>query len=165
MHPPLTLDQLREEVATDAIDTVVVAMPDMQGRLVGKRLDANYFLNDAIDSGVGACAYLITRDIDMQIVDGFDIAGWADGLSDFELAPDLSTLRRLPWMPGTALVIADACWIGGERSRSPPARSCAANWPDWLSAVGKRWWPPSWNSCCSTRAMSRRTRLTTTTCG
>ncbi|BBY65504.1 glutamine synthetase family protein [Mycolicibacterium helvum] len=113
MHPPLTLDQLREEVATDAIDTVVVAMPDMQGRLVGKRLDANYFLNDAIDSGVGACAYLITRDIDMQIVDGFDIAGWADGLSDFELAPDLNTLRRLPWMPGTALVIADACWIGG----------------------------------------------------
>ncbi|KRD06017.1 glutamine synthetase [Mycobacterium sp. Root265] len=110
----LSIEDLRDAVAEDSIDTVVVAMPDMHGRLVGKRLDVTHFLDDIVGSGVNACSYLITRDIEMEIVDGFEIAGWATGLNDFTLIPDLDTLRRVPWMPGTAMVLADARWEDGS---------------------------------------------------
>jgi glutamine synthetase len=110
MRAPMSLEELRRSAEDDTIDTVVVAMPDMHGRLVGKRLDLNHFLDDVVGPGVNACSYLITRDIDMEIIDGFEIAGWDSGLGDFTLMPDFGTLRRVPWMPGTAMVIADARW-------------------------------------------------------
>ncbi|MCV7229067.1 glutamine synthetase family protein [Mycolicibacterium komossense] len=110
MRAPMTIEDLRRRAADDTIDTVVVAMPDIHGRLVGKRLDVKHFLDDVLGPGVNACSYLITRDIDMEIVDGFEIAGWDSGLGDFTLMPDLGTLRPVPWMPGTAMVIADARW-------------------------------------------------------
>ena len=113
MRGHLSLDDLRQAVADDTIDTVVIAMPDMHGRLMGKRLDAEHFLDDVVEAGAGACSYLITRNLEMEIVDGFDIAGWQTGLGDFTLIPDLTTLRRATWMPGSAIVLADARWEDG----------------------------------------------------
>jgi glutamine synthetase len=120
MRGHLSLDDLRQAVVEDTIDTVVIAMPDMHGRLMGKRLDAEHFLEDIVDAGAGACSYLITRNLEMEIVDGFDIAGWQTGLGDFTLIADLTTLRRAAWMPGSAIVLADARWEdGGPVIQSP----------------------------------------------
>lgn len=120
MRGHLSLDELRQAIVDDTIDTVVIAMPDMQGRLMGKRLDAEHFLDDIVEAGAGACSYLITRNLEMEIVDGFDIAGWQTGLGDFTLMADLTTLRRAAWMPGTAIVLADARWEdGGPVIQSP----------------------------------------------
>jgi glutamine synthetase len=102
----LTLDELKAEADAGRIDTVVVAMTDMAGQLVGKRFHARYFL----DSGAGethACDYLLANDIDMEPVPGYAAASWRQGYGDFVLRPDLTTLRLLPWLEGTALVLAD----------------------------------------------------------
>ena len=100
----LTLDQLSDLVTSGEIDTVVMAMPDMQGRLVGKRMAAPYFLDTAVHE-THACNYLLTVDTDMEPVPGYKAASWSTGYGDFALKPDLATLRRIPWLPGTALVI------------------------------------------------------------
>ncbi|BBE72423.1 glutamine synthetase family protein [Oharaeibacter diazotrophicus] len=101
----LTIDELKQEVAAGAIDTVNVVFIDMQGRLMGKRFHAAHFL-DAHDE-THACNYLLTVDIDMEPVPGYKAASWSKGYGDFVLKPDLATLRRTPWLPGTALVICD----------------------------------------------------------
>jgi len=101
----LTLETLRQEVASGAIDTVNVVFIDMQGRLMGKRFHAAFFL-DSHDETHG-CNYLLTVDIDMEPVPGYKAASWSQGYGDFVLKPDLSTLRRAPWLPGTAMVICD----------------------------------------------------------
>ncbi|WP_299619256.1 glutamine synthetase family protein [Pelagibius sp.] len=102
----LTLAQLKETVAKGAIDTVLVCMVDMQGRLVGKRFQAEFFLDSAKDE-THACNYLLANDLDMEPVPGYEAANWAQGYGDFVLKPDLSTLRLLPWLEGTALVLCD----------------------------------------------------------
>ena len=102
----LTLAQLKEMVAKGAIDTVLVCMVDMQGRLVGKRFQAEFFLDSAKDE-THACNYLLANDLDMEPVPGYEAANWAQGYGDFVLKPDLSTLRLLPWLEGTALVLCD----------------------------------------------------------
>ncbi|SDJ38418.1 glutamine synthetase [Frankineae bacterium MT45] len=107
---PLSLEALRVDVANGSIDTVVVAIVDMQGRLQGKRFDANYFLNVVVEHGTEGCNYLLAVDIDMNTVDGYAMSSWAAGYSDFAMAPDLQTLRYLSWQPGTALVLADVTW-------------------------------------------------------
>ncbi len=102
----LSLDDLKAQADSGAIDTVVVAMTDMAGQLVGKRFHAQYFL----DSGAAethACDYLLANDIDMEPVPGYAAASWNLGYGDFVLKPDLATLRRVPWLEGTALVLAD----------------------------------------------------------
>ena len=109
----LTLDQLSDLVTSGEIDTVVMAMPDMQGRLVGKRMAAPYFLDTAVHE-THACNYLLTVDTDMEPVPGYKAASWAQGYGDFALKPDLATLRRIPWLPGTALVICDTVDHHGE---------------------------------------------------
>jgi glutamine synthetase len=109
----LTLDQLSNLATKGEIDTVVMAMPDMQGRLVGKRMQASYFLDTAVDE-THACNYLLTVDTDMEPVPGYKAASWSDGYGDFVLKPDMGTLRRLPWLPGTALVICDTLDHHGE---------------------------------------------------
>jgi glutamine synthetase len=101
----LTLEQLKADVANGTIDTVNVAFVDMQGRLLGKRFHAAHFL-DAHDE-THACNYLLTVDIDMEPVPGYKAASWDKGYGDFVLKPDLATLRRTPWLPGTALVLCD----------------------------------------------------------
>jgi glutamine synthetase len=102
----LTLDALREAVAIGGIDTVVVCFPDMQGRLVGKRFQAEYFLSAAHEETHG-CDYLLANDLDMEPVPGYAAANWEKGYGDFVLKPDLSTLRRASWAEGTALVLCD----------------------------------------------------------
>ena len=103
----LTPDELREAVASGEIDTVIVAFTDMQGRPVGKRISARLFLEDAMDHGAECCNYLLAVDVELNTVDGYAITSWESGYGDMAMLPDLSTLRRTPWLPGTALVIAD----------------------------------------------------------
>ncbi len=111
----LTVEELREEVAAGAIDTVVVAFTDMQGRLMGKRVDADFFLGE-LDAGhpVEGCNYLLALEMEMDPVPGYEIAGWDRGYGDFGLAPDLDSLRRTPWLEGTALVLCDVLWHDGS---------------------------------------------------
>ena len=102
----LTLKELQEAVRAGEIDTVVACFPDMQGRLIGKRFQAEYFLDGAYKETHG-CDYLLANDIDMEPVPGYAVANWEKGYGDFTMKPDLATLRRIPWLPGTALVLCD----------------------------------------------------------
>ncbi|MET3898723.1 glutamine synthetase [Devosia sp. UYZn731] len=101
-----SLDALKADVAAGTIDTVLVAFPDMQGRLMGKRLQAEFFLETAHDETHG-CDYLLADDIDMEPVPGYEAANWAKGYGDFVLKPDLTTLMKATWLEGTALVLCD----------------------------------------------------------
>lgn len=103
----LTLDQLRAAVASGEIHTVIMAMVDMQGRLQGKRLTANNFLDEVAQVGAEGCNYQLAVDVDMATVAGYDLASWNTGYGDFAFVPDLSTLRRIPWHAGSALVMCD----------------------------------------------------------
>jgi glutamine synthetase len=104
MAGTLTLQELRAAADRGEIDTVVACMPDMQGRLVGKRFHAEYFLDGAYEETHG-CDYLLANDIDMEPVPGYAVANWEKGYGDFTMKPDLATLRRIPWLPATALVL------------------------------------------------------------
>src|SRR3954447_7059112 len=102
----LTLERLRAEAHAGTIDTVVVAFTDMQGRLMGKRLHVEFFL-DELDAGHGVegCNYLLALEMEMDPVPGYALASWEQGYGDFDLRPDLATLRRIPWLEGTALAL------------------------------------------------------------
>ena len=102
----LTFEELKREIAEGTIDTVIAAMADLQGRLVGKRFHAEYFADSGHEETHG-CNYLLGVDIEMEPVPGYKAASWDLGYGDFTLKPDMATLRRLPWLPGTALVICD----------------------------------------------------------
>ncbi|RSN14120.1 glutamine synthetase [Nonomuraea sp. WAC 01424] len=116
----LSVEELRDEVAAGRIDTVLLAIADMQGRLQGKRLSARYFLDEVLHHGSEGCNYLLAVDVDMNTVSGYDMSSWDRGYGDFAMKPDLSTLRRVPWQDGTALVMADLAWEeGGEVTASP----------------------------------------------
>ena len=108
---PLPKSALEAKIASGEIDTVVVAMTDMQGRLVGKRLDANYFLSDVLKHGTEGCNYLLAVDVDMNTVDGYEMSSWDKGYSDLAMLPDLNTLRYIPWQDGAALLLADVAWL------------------------------------------------------
>jgi glutamine synthetase len=116
----MNLDELKADVAAGAVDTVLLAMTDMQGRLQGKRMTARHFLDNVVPHGAEACNYLLAVDVDMNTVDGYAMSGWDLGYGDFELAPDLSTLCRTTWLDGTALCLADVQWgDGGPVVASP----------------------------------------------
>ena len=102
----LSLEQLKAEVKAGTIDTVVVAFADMQGRLMGKRFHAQYFVDGAYEE-THACNYLLGVDIEMEPVPGYKAISWEKGYGDFVLKPDMSTMRKTPWVPGTALVLCD----------------------------------------------------------
>jgi glutamine synthetase len=106
----LTLDQLRTDAGSGAVDTVLIAFTDMQGRLAGKRLSAEFFLNEVAERHAEGCNYLLAVDVDMNTVPGYAMSSWERGYGDFTLVPDLDTLRRVPWQPATALVLADLAW-------------------------------------------------------
>jgi glutamine synthetase len=106
MGGSFTFDELQEATERGEIDTVVVCFPDMQGRLVGKRFQAEFFLDGAYKETHG-CDYLLANDIDMEPVPGYAVANWEKGYGDFVMKPDLATLRRVPWLPATALVLCD----------------------------------------------------------
>lgn len=104
---PMSLDQLTAAIHSGEIDTVIVAITDMQGRLQGKRLDANYFLSDVLEHGTEGCNYLIAVDVDMNTVSGYDISSWDTGYGDMVMDIDLNTLRLVNWHEGTAMLLAD----------------------------------------------------------
>jgi len=114
----LTLDELRGDAS---IDTVIMAFTDMQGRLLGKRLHRDFFF-EQIDHGHGTegCNYLLALDMEMDPVPGYEIASWERGYGDFELLPDLATLRRIPWLEATAMVQCDVAWADGSPVRPSP---------------------------------------------
>ncbi|GAA2718654.1 MULTISPECIES: glutamine synthetase family protein [Streptomyces] len=120
--PTPAFDQLREQVTAGRLDEVVVAVPDLQGRLQGSRLAAPYFLDEVAAGGFHACVYLLATDAEMNTGPGYAIDAWQSGFGDFLLRPDATTVRMPPWDPGTAVVLADATWPGGEPVRVAPRR-------------------------------------------
>jgi glutamine synthetase len=116
----VNIEALREAIRKQEIDTVVVAITDMQGRLQGKRFHAQFFLDTVAAHGTEACAYLLAVDTDMNTVDGYTLASWETGYGDFMLVPDMDTLRVIPWQPGTALVLADVFALDGGPVRPSP---------------------------------------------
>jgi glutamine synthetase len=133
----LTLEQLRVEVGEGLIDTVVVAFTDMQGRLAGKRLAADFFLDDVVGHFIEGCNYLLAVDVEMNTVDGYAMSSWESGYGDFVLVPDMTTLRRVPWHEATAMVLADLTWHDGAPVVASPRQILKAQ-TDRLAQRGLR---------------------------
>jgi len=114
IEPALTVEELRIAIESGSIDTVALAIVDMQGRLQGKRLHADYFLDEVLRHGTEGCNYLLAVDVDMNTVGGYSMSSWDRGYGDFVMVPDLSTMRRVPWQPGTAMLLADLTWLDGS---------------------------------------------------
>jgi glutamine synthetase len=131
----MTLQTLKSQIRSGAIDTVLVALPDPFGRLVGKRFRAGVFLDSVARHGTHGCNYLLTVNLEMDPLDGFKVASWDAGFGDFNLRPDLGTLRGLPWQPGTALVICDHLRRDGSLVAEAP-RSVLRRQLDRLAARG-----------------------------
>ena len=131
----LTLERLRTGYGTGEIDTVVLAFTDMQGRLQGKRLSAEFFLGEVAENYSEGCNYLLAVDVDMNTVDGYAMSSWDRGYGDFVLVPDMSTLRYLPWHEATVLVIADLTWLDGTPVVASPRQILKAQ-TDRLAARG-----------------------------
>src|SRR5436305_4084913 len=110
----LTLKELEREIREGTIDTIVAAFTDMQGRLMGKRIQVEYFLEEAADQGVEGCNYLLALDMEMDPVPGYEMANWEKGYGDFGIVPDMSTLRRIPWLDAAAMVLCDVVWHDGS---------------------------------------------------
>ena len=111
----LDLEDLTRLVSAGEVDTVLVAFTDVYGRLIGKRFDAGFFLEAGVEGGTHVCNYLLTADMGMEPIGGYELANWESGYGDFHLHPDMSTLRRASWMEKTALVLCDV-----ERDGSGP---------------------------------------------
>ena len=118
---PLSVEQLRVMVDEGAVDTVLVACTDMQGRLQGKRIHAPFFLGDTLKHGTEGCNYILAVDVDMETVGGYAISSWERGYGDLQFVPDLSTLRLVPWLEGTAMVQCDLAWL--DEAKSPVLES------------------------------------------
>jgi glutamine synthetase len=124
----LSLDDLRKAGEDGTIDTVVTAFTDMQGRLFGKRIEVNYFLEEAVSHGVEGCNYLLALDMEMEPVPGYEMANWEKGYGDFGIAPDMSTLRRIPWLDRTAMVLADVVEHDGSPVEPSPRQILIAQY-------------------------------------
>src|SRR5262249_23287691 len=116
----LTLKDLRQAVEARSIDTVILAMTDMQGRLQGKRLHGPAFVDEIAEHGAEGGNYLLAVDVDMNTVDGYAMSSWELGYGDFVFRPDLDTMRVIPWLDGTALCLADLEWLDGSPVRPSP---------------------------------------------
>jgi glutamine synthetase len=116
------LESLREFIAQDSVHTVVVAFPDMQGRPVGKRVTADFFLSHVAQHGIEACEYLLAVDVDMEPLPGYRFASWDTGYGDVLVVPDYDTVRQLPWLDGTAIVLGDLLDAAGAPVEESPRR-------------------------------------------
>ncbi|MFM9126853.1 MAG: glutamine synthetase family protein [Solirubrobacterales bacterium] len=132
----VTIDELREAVASGRIDTVVLGFADMQGRLQGKRFTAGHFLDAVLDHGSEACNYLLAVDVEMNPAPGYEMASWERGYGDFETVPDLSTLRETPWNEGAALILADLLWHDHSPVLASPRQVLRAQ----LERLSERGW-------------------------
>ncbi|WNG94812.1 glutamine synthetase family protein [Mycobacterium sp. ITM-2016-00318] len=116
----LSQTELESLIAAGDIDTVIVAFCDMQGRLIGKRVAARLWVEDVAAHGAECCNYLLAVDVDMNTVDGYAISSWETGYGDMVMTPDFSTLRLVPWLPATALAMADLSWTDGRPVTQAP---------------------------------------------
>ena len=132
---PLTPDDVRQGVFDGSIDTVAVALTDMQGRLQGKRIDADYFVEEVMTGHTEGCNYLMAVDVDMNTVDGYAMSSWERGYGDMVMTPDLTTLHRVSWQPGTVGVLCDLSTEEGEPV-APSPRQVLRRQLDRLSAAG-----------------------------
>ncbi len=131
----LTLDALRAQAAEGAVDTVLVAMIDMQGRLMGKRFHVDHFLEHA-HAETHCCNYLLATDLAMATPGGYAAAGWGQGYGDYAMVPDLATLRPVPWLEGTAMVLCDVLEHDGETPVTHSPRAVLRAQVDRLAAIG-----------------------------
>jgi glutamine synthetase len=132
----LSLEDLSARVESGAVDTVVLAFTDMQGRLQGKRLHARHFLDEVAAHGAEACNYLLAVDVEMNTVSGYAMSSWERGYGDFVLKPDLGTLREVPWQAGTAMLLADVAWEDGRDVVASPRQVLRAQ----LQRLADRGW-------------------------
>jgi glutamine synthetase len=132
----MRLEELKADVERGAVDTVVLALCDMQGRLQGKRMSAQHFLAEVAEHGAEACNYLLAVDVDMNTVGGYAMSSWDRGYGDFEMRPDLDTLRITPWHPGTALCLSDLHWLDGAPVVASPRQILRAQ----LDRLAERGW-------------------------
>jgi glutamine synthetase len=116
----MNLDKLKKAVTSGSIDTVLLAITDMQGRLMGKRLTARHFVEEVAAHGAEGCNYLLAVDVEMTPVSGFAMASWERGYGDFLLVPDLDSLCEVPWQEGTALCVADIAWLDRSEVTASP---------------------------------------------
>jgi glutamine synthetase len=116
----VTLEELEKAVDDGTVDTVLLAIADMEGRLQGKRLTASHFLGEVVEHGAEGCNYLLAVDVEMNTVGGYAMSSWETGYGDFRMVPDLETLRPLPWLPGTAMLLADLAWEDGREVVASP---------------------------------------------
>jgi len=124
----LSLDELRGAAADGTIDTVVAAFTDMQGRLFGKRINAEYFLDEVTEHGIEGCDYLLALDMEMDPVPGYEMANWEKGYGDFAIVPDMATLRRVPWLDRTALILCDVANHDGSPVVASPRQVLIAQY-------------------------------------
>jgi glutamine synthetase len=110
----MTPDELWQQVESGAIDTVLLAFTDMQGRLQGKRLTARHFHDEVVENDAEGCNYLLAIDVEMNTVEGYAMSSWEKGYGDFVMRPDLDTLRPIPWHEGTVMCLADLAWADGS---------------------------------------------------
>jgi glutamine synthetase len=118
----LTLETLPRQIQSGDIHTVLVAFPDLQGRPVGKRVTAPFFLEHVIDHGIEVCDYLLAVDVDMEPLPGYRFANWDNGYGDLHAVIDPHTVRTIPWLPGSALVLCDLLTLDGEPVEVSPRR-------------------------------------------
>ncbi|MEJ2633345.1 MAG: glutamine synthetase family protein [Acidihalobacter sp.] len=109
----IDLETLRSLADAGEVDTVLLVMTDMQGRMQGKRLTTHHFFDEVVAHNAEGCNYLLAVDVEMRTVDGYDMSSWEHGYGDFVFRPDMSTLRMVPWHPGTAMVVCDLQWEDG----------------------------------------------------
>jgi len=130
------LEALRAGIDAGEIETVVLALTDMQGRLQGKRLTARYFLDEVLHHGAEGCNYLLAVDVEMNTVDGYEMSSWAKGYGDFVMRPDLATLCPMPWETATVLCLADLVWADGADVVASPRQVLRAQ----LARLAERGW-------------------------
>jgi glutamine synthetase len=132
----MTLDELRSEVETGRIDTVLLCLTDMQGRLQGKRMHARFFVDEIAEHGAEACNYLLAVDVEMNTVEGYAMSSWTKGYGDFVMAPDLDTLMVVPWLEATALCLVDLRWEDGSDVVASPRQILRGQ----LARLAERGW-------------------------
>ena len=134
----LSVRDLEALVEAGTVDTVLVALTDMQGRLQGKRCAARFFLEEVLRHGTEACNYLLAVDVEMNTVGGYAISSWEQGYGDFVLRPDFATQRLVPWRPGTAMVLCDVERVDGGGPVRPSPRQVLRGQLDRLAERGLR---------------------------
>jgi len=137
----VTLDELKGAVEGGTVDTVLLCIADMQGRLQGKRLTARHFLDEVVEHHAEGCNYLLAVDVDMNTVEGYEMSSWSRGYGDFVFKPDFDTLRSIPWHDGTALCMADLEWEDGAEVVASPRQILRRQLArlaerDWTAFVG-----------------------------